>query len=265
MATRGHLSPRLGVLGSGTCVPSASRYPASYLVQPEIDAGGWLLDIGAGSLQRLAQLGVSYFSLQAVFVSHAHPDHIGGLSSLFQALNFTPGFSRKDRLTIYGPASVGDYIELHLRFTPGLRPVFPYRFVVVEEQSELHTEGCHILAKELRHSAPTIGFRFDFGSCVLAYGADTEPCDAIVELGSKSDLLILEASYPKSKPCAGHLTTFQAGQIAHAAGARAVLLTHLYPEVASMDRAEREDQVREGGFTGQLIIAEDLLTLQIGS
>lgn len=251
------------VLGSGTCVPSASRFPPSYFVKPAVPSGGWLLDIGAGALQRLAQASESYKSLESIFISHVHADHVSGILPLLQALNFTPGFRRTEPLIIYGPHTVKQYLELNLDFSPSLRPSFPFDFVVLADRSEVSGNNWHLVSRVMKHSSPTIGFRFALGSCTLVYGADTEPCNEIMELAEEADLLILESSFRKDRPSPGHLTTSQAGEIAKTANVKKLLLSHLYPEVDGLSNEERETEVRASGFTGEVMFAEDLMKLEV--
>ena len=70
---------RVTILGSGTAVPVADRFPAGYLVR----AGGTtlLLDLGPGTLRRLAQTGVGLEAIDAVLLTHYHTDHCADLAA----------------------------------------------------------------------------------------------------------------------------------------------------------------------------------------
>ena len=253
----------LKVLGSGTCVPSAARFPASYFIQPHATSGGWMLDMGSGSLQRLEQAGESYQTLERIFISHAHPDHTSSIIPLMQALQHTPDYTRTDNLTVYGPDTVREYLELHFSITPTLRPEFPFEFIVLDEGSAITDDAWQLRSLAMNHGTSTLGFRFTIGRCILVYGADSGPSPAIADLARDADLLILEASFPQGKPSTQHLTTTEAGQIAKDAGVAQLLLTHLYPEIDQMSTTQREAEVRAGGFTGDIIFAEDLMELQV--
>ena len=68
---------KLIVLGSGTCVPSLKRSaPAYYL---EAEGKQILIDCGGGTLLQLEKIGKSYKDIDAVFITHTHPDHIADL------------------------------------------------------------------------------------------------------------------------------------------------------------------------------------------
>ena len=260
------------VLGSGTCKPSSNRFPPAYFVKPAASKEGWLLDAGAGVLQRLAKENIDYKSLDRVFVSHDHRDHIAGLMPLLQALYVASkkGMMLKP-LTIYGPESVKRYWERNLECAPFLHPSddLPYSFHILAEGSEVSENDWHLRTRATHHSTPgsTLGFRFTQDSCTLVYGADTAPCDAIRDLSKAADLLILEASYPKNtarEDAKGHLTTYEAGAIALEARAKRLLVSHFNPEVGEqMDDQERKSEVGASGFCGEIISAADGMSLNV--
>ena len=66
---------QLIVLGSGTTVPSALRNAAGYYLA--VHNQEFLIDCGSGVLVQLERTGKSYRTLDAVFITHTHPDHIG--------------------------------------------------------------------------------------------------------------------------------------------------------------------------------------------
>lgn len=257
----------LRVLGSGTCVPSPSRFPASYFVQAAGAPGGWLLDCGAATAQRLAQRSETlYQDIDSVFISHLHVDHLGGLLPLLQALDYTPGFTRVKPLWIYGSPEIHDYVQANLGTYTCFEPDFPLRHVVLAG-GEIARDNWRLATRELNHSkcTTTLGFRFTLGGHTLVYGADTGPCEALDELARDADLLILEASLaPDAESHGNHLTLRQAGEIARAAGAGRLLLTHFYPQVSRMTDEERIAEVRASGYEREVIFAaDDLAPLEV--
>jgi ribonuclease Z len=72
---------KVTLLGTGTPQPIMDRFGPSILVQ---DGGKALLfDAGRGCLQRLRQLKLEYDTLDAIFFTHLHSDHIVGLPDLW--------------------------------------------------------------------------------------------------------------------------------------------------------------------------------------
>jgi len=260
---KGSFSLKIIVLGSGSCVPSFVRYPASYFFSPPNLKENWLVDVGEGALFRLSEAKESYREIDRIFVSHTHPDHIEALVPLLLALNYTPGFKRQKPLFIYGPDNVWEYLRMRLDFAPYVKCNFPLEFIPCSDGSEVKIRDFLLKTEKMVHFEPTLGFRWEIGDKVVVYGADGALSDALIELSSNADLLISESSYTKNKPGPGHLTTFEAGKVAAEAGARKLLLSHFYPEVAGMNEEEIKAQVRSSGYEGQIIVAKDLMTLRI--
>jgi ribonuclease BN (tRNA processing enzyme) len=84
----------------------------------------------------------------------------------------------------------------------------------------------------LPHWMPNAGLRLQAGGSALAYTGDTGPSRDLASLAREADLFIAEASYPEQVPddSVPYLSSArQAGQVAAAAGARRLVLTHLMP------------------------------------
>ncbi|MBN1693941.1 hypothetical protein JW879_00890 [candidate division WOR-3 bacterium] len=260
---KGSFYLKIIVLGSGSCVPSFVRYPASYFFYSTTLKENWLVDIGEGALFRLSEAKESYREIDRIFISHTHPDHIEALVPLLLALKYTPGFKRSKPLFIYGPDNVWEYVQMRLDFAPYLKYDFPLEFISCSHMSEVKIGDCLLKTEKMEHFEPTLGFRWEIGHKVVVYGADGALSDNLIELSLNADLLIAESSYTKNKPGPGHLTTFEAGRVAAEAGARKLLLSHFYPEVAAMKEEEIEEEVRSSGYKGEILLAKDLMTIWI--
>jgi ribonuclease BN (tRNA processing enzyme) len=263
LAGKKDFSLKIIVLGSGSCVPSFKRFPASYFFCPIASKENWLVDIGEGALFRLAEAGESYREIDRIFISHTHPDHIGALIPLLLALSYTPGFKRRKPLYIYGSDDIRKYLQINLDFAPYLKSNFPLEFISASPNNEIKFKNCSLNTKKMKHFDPTLGFRWNFNECAVVYGADGGFSDELIQLSEKADLLILESSYRKDNPVPGHLTTYQTGEIAEKASAKRLILTHFYPEVADMGEKEILDEVRSSGYKGKILLAKDLMNLKI--
>jgi ribonuclease BN (tRNA processing enzyme) len=86
-----------------------------------------------------------------------------------------------------------------------------------------------VTVDRVNHPVETYGVRIAHGDAVVAYSADTAPCDALVRLAQGADLFLCEASYLDDEPHPSdlHLTGREAGEAASKAGVGRLLLTHL--------------------------------------
>src|SRR5918993_2174380 len=93
---------KLTILGSGTSVPHPERAsPAHWL---ETLNGTILLDISADASHRMAEEALDWTNLDAIWISHFHLDHMGGLAPFLFGVKWAPQTqSRTKPLRIYGP------------------------------------------------------------------------------------------------------------------------------------------------------------------
>ncbi len=250
---------KIKVLGSGTGVPQLKRAaPGYFLRMNEVTA---LLDAGPGTLQRLVRAGGDYRFLQALFFTHAHPDHISDLIPLLFALKYTPGFERKKPLKIFGPPVLSTFLKNAALLYGNWLQNLPFELQVTEsEQGKATLEGLKVRWVKMNHSAPTVGYRFDTPSGhSFVFSGDTDVTPNLPELAQATDLLILECSFPDDQKVEGHLTPHEAGKMAALAGAQKLLLTHFYPPCDAIDPLP---SVRSY-FGGEVQKAQDGLTLEI--
>src|SRR5919112_3990596 len=92
---------KLVVLGSGTSVPHPQRASSAHWL--ETTRGTILLDVSAAAVHRMAQENLDWVNLDAVWVSHFHLDHVGGLAPLLFGTKHAPQTKGRCKpLLIYG-------------------------------------------------------------------------------------------------------------------------------------------------------------------
>jgi len=241
----------LTVLGAGTAVPSPGRSPAGYLIRA--GASPLLFDLGPGTLARLAMAGVSHRELGRVFISHLHSDHVLDLVTLLQASNATPGWKREAPLELYGCHGLARLVSQVIAAFDGTTPEgFPLR--VVELGAERRDLGGFELETTLTaHTETSLAFRIEADGQAIVYSGDAIETPGLVQLARGADAFVCECSFPRGWRTPDHVTADGAGRMAQAAGARRLVLSHLYPPAQEVDVAS---QARTE-YRGDVIVAVD--------
>lgn len=97
-------------MGSGSAVPTLSTSPTSQLLIHQHKY--YLIDCGEGTQLKLRQHGIKIQRINQIFISHLHGDHYLGLLGLLFSMNL---LGRTKSLQIFGPKSLKDIIDLHLK------------------------------------------------------------------------------------------------------------------------------------------------------
>jgi len=234
---------RLDVIGAGpayTDRPGATG--AAYLLR--YAGASLLLDLGQGSFPRLAGL-IDPAELDAVVISHLHPDHFIDLIPLRHYLRWE---EPRRRVRVLGPDALGaslDALHGEAGFTAaaldieglaeGRRSIGPFELEVAR----------------VTHTDSSFGFRVsvatpgqDSGAAPgLVYSGDCGRAADLDALARPGDTLLCEVSFGAGpvSPGAQHLDGPAVGALARRVQAGRVLLTHLQ---MGFDRAAAVDSVR---------------------
>jgi ribonuclease BN (tRNA processing enzyme) len=113
----------------------------------------------------------------------------------------------------------------------------------------------------LPHHVPNAGVRLTAPGVTLAYTGDTGPDPALAELGADADLYVMDATLQEIPQATSRnlLTAREAGEWAHAARARRLLLTHFWP---GRDRTVSLAQAAET-FAGEILCADEGLVIPL--
>ena len=187
-----------------------------------------LLDLGNGAIGPL-QRQASLDDIDAVCLSHHHPDHCLDICPLWVARSYDPR-RRYPRIPVYGPAGTARRMAraYGMDEDPGMTEAFDF---VTLAPGKREIGPFQVTLAHMNHPVETFGFRVEHAGRVLAYSADTGTCPALIELASQADVLLCEASFlsgPEPMPDM-HLTARQAAEHAAKAGAGQLVLTHLVP------------------------------------
>ncbi len=227
------MSIALTVLGCSGSYAEPGGACSGYLVQ----GGGasiWL-DAGPGTLANL-QRHLDLDSLDAVVLTHAHPDH---WVDVLPYHNVVRHIRPRTGVVVLSPPEVR---RLAAEVNGRLDPAFDW--TEVHSGNSASVGGLTLSFSQTDHGPETLAVRIeaeDGGS--LGYSADTGPGWSLEELGQGVDLMLCEASLAADQEGrTKHLTAAQAGASARAAGARHLVITHLQPGVdRERSRAEASE------------------------
>ncbi|MFI6920375.1 MBL fold metallo-hydrolase [Nonomuraea spiralis] len=215
---------RITVLGGCGAWPAAGQACSGYLV--EHDGFHVLVDPGYATLPRLLDL-MPAERVDAVLVSHGHPDHCSDLNPLLRARAL--GDAPPAALPVHAPPGALDAVLAldNARMLAGSLTLHD-----LEPGTPREIGPFRLDAFALPHHVPNAGLRLTAGGRVVAYTGDTGPSADLVTLAAGADLLVAEATYPLRVPAedAPYLSSaLDAGRTAAAAGVARLLLTHLWP------------------------------------
>ena len=166
--------------------------------------------------------------VDAVVVTHGHPDHCADLLPLLRARALNEDEPCAP-LPVLAPAGAVEPLLLS-------EPVRSVRDAasldVVVDGATRTVAGFDLIFADLPHHVPNLGVRVSHGGVAMSYTGDAGPARAIIELARDVDLHLAEATYvgPDLHGNDGYLcdvaTAVRQGLEARA---RRVMLTHLWP------------------------------------
>lgn len=243
---------RLTVLGCSGTHCGRGQVCSSYLV--DHDGYRVALDLGNGSLSNL-QLRTNVADLDAVVLSHLHPDHFVDVFGLYYALRFHP--AGEQSVELHAPAGAR---ELILQLLPPdsaetFDRVFRYRPAAAGDTLELGPFTATLFAAN--HPVETNAIRLAADGKVLAYSGDSGRTPELVACARDADLFVADSSWLERDgphPEGVHMTGAEVGRHAAQAGVDQLVVTHVYPV---LDPAEVAAEAAEA-FAGTIHIARDL-------
>jgi len=220
---------QLQFVGCGDAFGSGGRFNTCFhLVGRNFNV---LVDCGATSLVGMNKLAINRNDIGAIFVTHFHGDHVGGLPFFLLEANYV--LKRERALTIAGPPTLksrfGGIMEVGFPGTKELELAFPVQLRELEIGKRNEIAGLRLTPFHVQHddrAGPCLGFRFEAEGKVFAYSGDTEWTNAVINIGYEADLFICEA-FSRDKPVPTHMALSSLERHLGQIRPKRLILTHM--------------------------------------
>ncbi|MBI4066135.1 MBL fold metallo-hydrolase [Candidatus Gottesmanbacteria bacterium] len=223
---------------------------------------------GMGTLRQLVRANVPLSSVNTVFISHHHADHISGMPHfLFVQLLSDPSM----KLSIYGPTQTLRITRSISFITHGYTKAHADRIAFHPMKSgetrELSSRA-RVTAVSVKgpvgHPMPIFAYAVSIGKKKVVFTSDMRPNDNFIRLAKGADILIHEC-FTTSRDeqfahAAGHSTAKDAGLAAANTGAKQLILTHLRPSSVIGDGSGLVSEAKKY-FSGSVQLAQDLMEI----
>ncbi|MGB9885677.1 MAG: MBL fold metallo-hydrolase [Moorellales bacterium] len=229
-----------------------------------------LLDCGHGVASRLLAH-IDLGQLEAVFLTHLHPDHWFDLPALRHALRARAGRgggSTQAAVPLFVPSrpedffsrisSYGEAFAVHPLVDPEEKALLSAGAVCPgqAQPQEIEVGPLRVRLFPTRHALPAYCLELACGGRKLFYTGDTAWWEGLVTMAAGAHTVLAEASLleaDRELVPHDHLTAAQAAELARRAGAQTLILTHLWPEYDPEKlRAEASRH-----FSGKVLVAEE--------
>ena len=252
-------------LGTGGSVATVERDNTSFLIRHADEFV--LIDCPGSLVQKVKKLGVEPADIQAIIVTHIHPDHVYGLPSLIHSLMLT-----ECQIDLFGSERTIDFCRRFLELFHLLDKKIKchVRFIPLEPDHDFMPGAsieCSAIKVPHNESSLAFGFHFNTTGLKMFYSGDTPVFPPFFESAAGADYLIHDCSapsrffveYPSLKTM--HANPIELGRSAQGSGIQCLIPCHFFGEI-EYSLSEIESEIREH-YSGKLIIPEDFMRITL--
>jgi ribonuclease BN (tRNA processing enzyme) len=243
---------KLHVLGCGDAFGSGGRNQSGYLIEAEDRL--FLLDCGPTSLLALKRAGFDPARLAAIFVSHLHGDHFGGVPFfLIDALYANP---RPDPLHLAGPLGTEERVRKLFQLMYGSdeepKELPPTRFHTLEPDKAVNIAGMELLPFQVPHQLRdvSLGLKVSCGGKQILYSGDSAWTDLFIRYARGVDLFLCECCF-FDEDSTSHMSYQKIAANLARLRCKRLVLTHMGPEMLAR-RSALAVQTAEDGMIVEL-------------
>jgi ribonuclease Z len=273
---------RVTLLGTGNPPPVMDRFGPSILV--EAGDKKFLFDAGRGAIQRMTQIKIGWQTVDGVFFTHLHSDHVVGFPDAWLT-GWLVG--RRNRpLEVWGPPGTENMVthlrqafEFDIRFRISDDKAPPEGALInsheIDEGIAYEQSGVKVTAIKVDHAPvePAYGYRIDYQGRSVVLSGDTRVSENLIRAAEGVDLLVHEVASPESFKRAGvdperaktiiahHVTPEQAGEVFERTKPRLAVYSHIVLPTATA--GDLVPGTRKS-YRGPLEVGEDLMVVEVG-
>lgn len=148
---------RITFLGTGAGIPSKKRNVSAIMLDLTQEINKlWLFDCGEATQHQMLHTSIKPRKMNKIFITHLHGDHIFGLPGMLSSRSFLGG---TDRLTIYGPRGIKQYVENSLSISQ-THLSYPISYVELTDGGKVFEDDSFIVQSVLLdHNIRSFGYR----------------------------------------------------------------------------------------------------------
>lgn len=249
------------ILGSSSGLPQAERATSGYLLKT--NRSNTLIDCGGGVTSSFLKAGLNPLSVDRIFISHTHSDHVCEIT-LFIQLIYLNG--RTNPLELYLPSEFVNPFEHYLNAVYLLKEKLPFELEIIGyesgfqfdkgfklnayQTSHLQKYKEHIAELGLPNKMQCHCFMIDIDGCRILYSADIGSLSDVEKYFDGCRYVIIEST---------HINIDEFLQIAPIRKVHKYVITHLGgpEEVARIREAIAKSRL------SNVVIAEDRMELAL--
>lgn len=147
----------LNILGCGSALPTTRHNASSQVINLRDKL--YMIDCGEGTQLQMRKMKIKFSRLNHIFISHLHGDHCLGLPGLVSTLGM---LGRMGDLFIYGPAEVGEYVQVIEKLFCQGSP-FQMKFQAVDTNNYnlvMEDRSVSVYSLPMKHRVPCCGYLF---------------------------------------------------------------------------------------------------------